>query len=582
MNLKSEFYQTRNDEVYLDSAATTKRLKSVVQKSNQYYENFNANVHRGNYLSAKQATFEYEQSRTDVKGLINAKKTEEIVFTSGATESLNIIANGVSTELISGDHILVLESEHHANFLPWFALAKRLSLTIIPIKLGQGGTFGEQELEKALKSISHATALVICAHVSNAIGNIYPVKQICEKAKKENALTVIDGTQAIAHFNVDVQEIDCDFYVFSGHKMYATTGIGILYGKYTLLDALLASKLGGEMITMVSWESFSVQPPPLKFEGGTSNISGAIGLASSVAFLKSNLNNLQRYELQLFEYLAEGIKPLYDQGLLIVYGNVRKYFEQNLPINDCACAPILSFNIMDIHCFDVASYLSQHSLAVRAGHHCAMPLMQALNIDGCVRVSLACYNHKAELDLLILAIQSLIQMQHADSRTGEALTLNEKSESQKSLNQILSESQSHKSEFKTSRLLRQFEHTHLAILTAKEWSEKHRQLLLLSKHLPVLSEEERLGKYEINGCEARVWLKIVRSVESPQRFCIEGYSNSKLVRGLLTIMIAKSYLEPTGDLNAYLEDIGLSPYFSQGRRDGINKIIQVLTHHFNT
>ncbi len=569
--------------MYLDSAATTKKLITAIQRSNQYYEQFNANVHRGTYSSAKRATIDYEQTRSDVKDFVNAKMPEEIVFTSGATESLNIIANGIFSECISGDHILILESEHHANFLPWFALAKRLSLNIIPIKLGHSGSFCQQSLNDALRAIKPDTAIVVCAHVSNALGNIYPVDLICEKARKENALSVIDGTQAVAHFDVDVQTIGCDFYAFSGHKMYAPTGIGVLYGKYELLERLMACKLGGEMITHVSWDDYSTQDPPLKFEAGTSNISGAIGMAGSVEFLKANLSDLEQYESTLFEYLLDSIKPMYQQGHLIVYGNVSQYFEHHVPLAKCNCVPILSFNIKQAHCYDVASYLSQRSLAVRAGHHCAMPLMQALEILGCVRVSLACYNDKTDIDTLVTALKSFLKLQDSDHITSKLSQRSEPVGTQQSLlDDTMADSISiNNLPPEAIDLSERFKQTHLAILKANEWSEKHRQILLFSKYLPMLTKDERKAKYEIKGCEANVWLKISNFSNSPANYRVEAYSNSKVIRGLLAIIIAKLYIQPNCDLTEYFHEIGLTQYFSQGRRDGIHKIITTLSQYFN-
>jgi cysteine desulfurase/selenocysteine lyase len=529
---------TKSKEVYLDTAATSQRLGSSLLAMNEYYENFNANVHRGNYASAIKASNEYESARQTVAEFIGAQSASQIVFTSGATEALNLVANGVNINDLHGNVILLCESEHHANLLPWQAFALRHKLILKRISLGKNGVFTDIELEQALNSISEDVAVLAIAHVSNALGNIYPVKQLCKKASQVNALTVIDGTQAAAHIPIDVRSINCDFYCFSGHKMYAGTGIGVLFGKMKWLEKLSPSKLGGEMITQVSWDNYQLQPPPTKFEAGTPNIAGALSLVSAIHFIKQNYIQIQTNEHELTHYILAQLMPLVDANKLILLGNVS--------IGSHNTISLVSFYVPNMHANDVAMHMATQNIAVRAGHHCAMPLMQSLNIDGCVRVSMGCYTSKGDVDSFMDALSSLFSSCHeydVDIKTSEQTTINKPTSSA----------------------------IETALKEAGDWNSKHRLLLLHSKHLNILQENERLAEYEVAGCEAQVWLTL--SAEK-----LSAYSNSKVVRGILAVIIDKIERLPSGDelnfdINGYLASLGLSHYFSQGRRDGIQQVI---------
>ena len=549
MSFKRDFdFTSISNEIYLDSAATSKTLTTSISAINEYFKFYNANVHRGSYSSAIKATNLYELARESVAQLINATSTNEVVFTSGATQSLNLIANGLHSNMLHGDEILIFESEHHANILPWQALAKRLNMTLTPIKLEPSGIFNDESLSKCLDRITNKTAIIAMAHASNALGNVYPIKTICEKARQHDALTIIDGTQAALHLHVDVQVINCDFYALSGHKMYASTGIGAMYGKFSLLENLIPSTLGGEMITQVTWTGFQTQPPPIKFEAGTGNIVGAISLGESAAYIKSNFANLQRYETRLFKYLLDAIAPIVSKDQIEIYGNISAYFSTPNFEFDKYCIPVLSFNLKNTHCYDVATFLAQQSIAVRAGHHCAMPLMQGLHIEGCVRLSLACYNEFDEINLLIDALKDCIKNTNISYRANpERIDSND---------------------------------TVDAIKKANNWSEKHRQILLASKQLPLLPVSHRNRKNEIIGCEADVWLAELAPQENESQTnaatMLYAYSNSKVVRGLLSLILNKLNRCPDTNIEEYLRMLGLTQYFSQGRRDGIKSIIKTI------
>ena len=546
------FYNSANSSnvaqstIYLDSAATSQKCKPALDAMNEYNLYYASNVHRGGYKIAQQATQKYEAARSTAQSFINAPNSKEIVFTSGATEAINIIAAGLRAEHLNGKEILICESEHHANLVPWQMLAKRFDLSLKVMPLAENGQFTDATLEMWLGMITKNTAILACAHVSNVLGNIYPVAKLCAKASRMAAISVIDGTQAGAHIAIDVQKIACDFYVLSGHKMYAATGIGVLYGKYNALESLLPSKFGGEMIRRVRWDSSDFQAPPLKFEGGTPNIAGALSLAAAMNFIVENADVIHKHEQILYKELLAQITSV---SAINVLGNVDESI------------PLMSIDINDIHAHDMASALAQQDIALRAGHHCAMPLMDALNVEGTLRISLACYNDISEIKLFIDAIKNNI----ADYDSGTE-TL---SKQQFIDNNALSIKASLQTQFST----------------ATGWNEKHRLLLLQSKNLPLLAPENRVDSNFVGGCESSVWIDVYNNQ-------LMAYSNSKVIRGLLAVLLSainetlslKDDNSETTNLVysteyqlAYLNSLGLPMYFSQGRRDGMLQIAKRIT-----
>jgi len=508
----------------------------------------NASVHRAAYPLANAATRLFEQSRSATATLINAVTSDEIVFTSGATESLNMIAQGLTQQMLNGGtKILICASEHHANLLPWQAFAKRFGLSLEVMPLEANGKFSDATLDTWLALINENVALIACAHVSNVLGNIYPVQALCEKASMVGALSVIDGTQALAHISVDVKDIGCDFYVFSGHKMYGPTGVGVLWGKYQHLDVMRPSKLGGEMVTHVSYEDFSTAHAPIKFEAGTPNYIGVIGLKAAVEYLLENRSHIIHHEHILYERLLTGLEAI--KGIT-PYGNKQQSIA------------IVSFRFDNVDNHSAVLQLYQQGFALRYGQHCAMPLLQSLGIDACLRVSLGCYNTLAEVDAFVAGIAVL------------ANSLNDAQ-----VNSEPVDKQADELSFESSLKL------------ATTWPEKHRQLLLLSKQLPNLALDKRNSNNIVIGCEANVWLDV--EAESTQ---ILGHSDSKVVRGLMAVLLLKhtalnqelkvSKLEPNKheqapylnsfDYVQYLDELGLSSYFSEGRKDGMRALIKRL------
>lgn len=534
------FFDEHYNGVYLDSAATTQKLDAVLAYTDEFARKQNASVHRSAYPLANRATAMFESARSDIAKLIGALSSDEIVFTSGATESLNMIASGIPGALLNGNTILLCESEHHANILPWQALAKRLGLEIKVLPLSINGTFTDDTLSQWLQAFTHDVAIFACAHVSNVLGNIYPIQLLCEKAKEIGAISVIDGTQAVAHISVNVQLLSCDFYVFSGHKMYAPTGIGICWGRYSLLNKLNPSKLGGEMVTKVTFKDFLMQPPPLKFEAGTPNILGALGLHQASIFIANNLAGIQAHELDLYHYLYQKLMQV--RGIQVL-GN----YHQSIGV--------ISFYAPERDNHAIAMQLYQQGVALRFGQHCAMPLMQSLGLSACLRVSLACYNDQADVDFFIGAlVASLCNLQEAPSDKGSL--------------EVINDAPANAWELK--------------IKQAVNWPEKHRQLLLLSNALPLLAASERSSENAVQGCEARVWL-----TKEPVSGLYRAYADSKVIRGILAVLLLKhqQIVESEDDCAAadfdylaYLKSIGLSDYFSVGRKDGVQAVLGRMRH----
>jgi len=377
--------------VYLDSAATTQKPKIVIDKEKEFYKNKNSNIHRGLYKLSEEATQEYEGARKIIAKFINASQNE-IIFTKGTTESLNLLAYTIDSLTWENknkgkNEILLTEMEHHSNLVPWQQLEKAFGykLKFIPIKKDL-----TLDYNQAKKLINKNTAIVSISMISNALGTQNDVKSLIKLAKKHKAITIVDAAQAIAHKKINVKELDCDFLAFSGHKTFAPFGIGVLYGKYKLLDKMRPFHFGGDMIESVSFNSSTFQIPPYKFEAGTQNITGAIALGEAISFInKIGIKNIENYESKLTDYTYNKLKTI--KGITIY----KPKNSQN----------IISFNLNEIHCHDVAQILSdKFNICIRAGHHCAMPLMTKLKIAGTCRISISIYNTKEDINKLISSL----------------------------------------------------------------------------------------------------------------------------------------------------------------------------------
>lgn len=379
---------------YLDTAATSQKPNCVLQAMQQYYQYSNANVHRAAHRLANQATTDYEAVRDKVASFITANRREEIIFTHGATESINMVAHGLTQQLNAGDLILIDTAAHHANIVPWQELAQRIGAIIKPIPLTAALKIDTQAYSQLL---DEKPAVVALSHVSNAVGVLNDVNSLVKQAKAAGAITLVDGAQAVAHLAVDVQEIDCDFYVFSGHKIYGPTGVGILYGRFEQLNRLSPLLTGGEMINKVSFEATQYNTLPNRLEAGTPAIAEVIGLGAAIDFINSlDRAVCQHHETELIAYLIERLNNL---GGITLYGDITH--KANRPIGSVA------FNLAQEHHQDVAILLDQQDIAIRSGHHCAMPLMDYLNIKGCCRASIGLYSNHTDIDRLINALEQV-------------------------------------------------------------------------------------------------------------------------------------------------------------------------------
>jgi cysteine desulfurase / selenocysteine lyase len=380
--------------VYFDNAATTQRPRQVLDALDQTYTQYYGNIHRASHFLADKATEAYEETRVKVKDLINAESSEQIIFTKGTTESINLVAYSFGEAFVNeGDEIIVSEMEHHSNIVPWQLMAGRKKAKIVVLPIDDEGRL---LIEKLDELITPRTKLVAVTHVSNVLGTINPIAKITKTAHSKEVRILVDGAQAAPHLHIDVQKTDVDFYSFSAHKMYGPNGVGVLYGKKELLEQMPPYQGGGEMISEVKFSGTSYNELPYKFEAGTPNISGVIAFGASIDYLLTiGIDRLNAWEHQLLEYATEKLKSI--PGLRI-YGTQPEK------------SGVISFNVEGVHFFDLGTMLDKFGIAVRTGHHCADPLMDHFNIQGTVRASFAFYNTKEEIDLFVEALQKVIAM----------------------------------------------------------------------------------------------------------------------------------------------------------------------------
>jgi cysteine desulfurase/selenocysteine lyase len=379
--------------VYFDNAATGQTPSKVIEAISDYYLEENANIHRGVHYLSQKATDAYEEARHKIKDYINAPLVEEVIFTSGTTMGINLVANGLNSTIKKGDEIIISTLEHHANIVPWQMLCDRTGAVLKVIPLHRDGTL---DMDSFYKMLNENVALVAISHISNTLGTINPVKEMIQAAQKLEALTLIDGAQATPHLKVDIQELDCDFYVSSGHKMYGPTGVGFLFGKKNRLMALDVYQGGGEMIDQVTFKKTTYAELPHRFEAGTPNIAGGIGLGYAIDYINEiGLNNIANRENELLEYAVEKMSDFDD---LIYFGQAKDK------------ASVISFNVDGVHPYDIGVILDKMGIAVRTGHHCTQPLMDYYEIPGTIRASFSFYNTFEEIDLFIEALKKAIAM----------------------------------------------------------------------------------------------------------------------------------------------------------------------------
>jgi len=526
--------------VYFDNAATTQKPQQVIDSQNIYYSQYNANVHRASHQLSSKATFAFEKARNKVRNFIGANNIKEIIWTKGATESINIVAQSLARNILKrGEEIVLCASEHHANIVPWQIVAEQTGAVIKVLPLTVNGYIDLTELDSV---ITEKTRFVACAHISNVLGRINPIEQVIAKAKSVGAISVIDGAQAVAHLTVDVQSLDCDFYVFSAHKMYGPTGVGVLYGKKVLLESMTPYQGGGEMIKTVSFtKGTSFNSLPFKFEAGTPNIAGVIAFAQSIDFLSPFLvdenKDYSRYEDILVNHC---------------YQALAKIEQVNFIVEGTPDIGVIAFTVTDHHNHDVATSLDTFGIAIRSGHHCAMPLMEYLNIDGCLRVSLAAYNTIAEIDYFVDCLKKVL--------LDDYLVKNNAKE------EIILTSQS-----------QELENIIALFAKTKGWDSRHREIMLLGKKLIRLDKTLRDDKTLISGCESYAWLKSEQDAQGLYTFTAD--SDAKIIRGLLVIVFSalnnKTALQiHKFDINDYFTKLGLLQHLSPSRGNGLLAIVE--------
>jgi len=374
--------------VYFDNGATSQKPKVVIDAIANYYSEINANIHRGVHTLSQLATDAYEHSRTTIQNHLNAKHNYEIIFTSGTTFGINLVANGFASMLKVGDEVMVSALEHHSNIVPWQFLCEKTGAKLVVIPMNEKGELVLSDFEQLL---SEKTKIVAVNHISNALGTVNPIEYIIKKSHEVGAAVLVDGAQATPHLRPDVQALDCDFYVFSGHKVCGPTGIGILYGKEEWLRKLPPYQGGGEMIAEVSFEKTTYADLPHKFEAGTPNIEGGIVLGTAIDYMNTiGFENIAAYEQELLEY---GTKKLQEIQGITIYGTSENK------------ASVISFNLDGIHPYDIGTIIDKLGIAVRTGHHCAQPIMNFFNIPGTIRASFAFYNTKEEIDIFVAAVK---------------------------------------------------------------------------------------------------------------------------------------------------------------------------------
>lgn len=536
---------------YLDNAATTQKPRQVIEAVNRYYRQHNANVHRAAHTLSSEATQQFENARQRVADFLGTNTAAEVIWTRGTTEAINLVAQSYGrSQLKPDDEIIVSELEHHANIVPWQLLAQQTGakLQIIPI-LPETGTL---DMAKFHQLLGDKTRIVAVGHASNALGTINPVKEICQAAKAVGAISLVDGAQSSAHLAIDVNDIGCDFFAFSGHKVFAPTGIGALWGRMELLEQMPPWQAGGEMIERVSFQHTTFNQPPFKFEAGTPNISGAIGLATALDYLQSlDHQAITSHEQQLLHAALEGCSSI--KGFQLVGQSTER-------------VSLISFTLTGQHQQDIGMLLDQQGIAVRIGHHCAMPLMQALNLPGTVRASFAFYNNQQEVDRFVTALDEIQQAPMVASSELENSAASS-TEAQNALDPF--SSSPYGCEITAETLLTQ--------LTAhNSWNNRYRDIMLLGKSLPAIPDRFKTAQHRINGCESDAWLS--HRLNEQGQIQLLADSDARIIRGLLALTLAafnnKTASEILSiDIDSYFKQLGLLKHLSPSRGNGLRAII---------
>lgn len=515
--------------IYLDNAATTQKPRRVIDAISNYYKRCNANVHRGAHSLSSQATQQFETVRQQLADWIGASSAREIIWTRGTTEAINLVAQSyLRPRLREGDRILLMESAHHANIVPWQLVAQACNAQIDVLPTPEG----EVDLERYRELLARAPKLVALSHVSNALGSCFPVAAMSAEAKRAGACVLIDGAQALPHFDISLNQLACDFYAFSGHKLFGPTGIGALWGREALLASMPPWQGGGEMIEEVSFSGTRFADLPFRFEAGTPDIAGVIGLGAAIQYLQAlDRRAVAEYEQRLWQHALECCQSV--PGF------------RALPAGPDPVS-LFSFLLDGQHPQDIALRLDQRGIAVRAGHHCAMPLMRALQIPGTVRASFAFYNTLAEAEQLASALDQLVQEQRSQVVATPPSDI-------------------------AARIQ--------AVYDAQGWEQRYRALMQLGSALPPLPEPLRQDSHRLHGCESRVWL--ITEMDKDGRLSCRADADARILRALLALLLdAVNGHTPqevlADDLPARIAALDLQRHLSPTRGNGLNAMIDAL------
>ncbi|MFA7237431.1 MAG: SufS family cysteine desulfurase [Phycisphaeraceae bacterium] len=539
--------------VYLDNAATSQKPQSVIDALNDYYRAGNANVHRGMYDLSIRATAAYERARQRVAQFLHAFNERSIIFTRGTTESINLVAQSYArNNLRPGDQVLITAMEHHSNIVPWQLVCQQTGAKLLVAPIDDRGQLIFSELEKLLTS---RVKIVSAVHVSNALGTINDVQRIIASAQKIGAITMIDGAQAAPHQRIDVEQLGCDFYAFSGHKLFGPTGIGVLYGRYELLADMNPWQGGGEMIQSVTFEKTTFAEPPARFEAGTPHIAGAIGLAAAIDYLDSiDFDAAVAHEHALLEHGTRLLQQL--PGVRLIGTAANK-------------AAVLSFVIDGLHPYDIAPLLDQRGIAVRTGHHCAQPVMQRFNVPATVRASLAFYNTTEELDAFADALRQIIIHNKSvptpvSSKRGMAVF-------GQTVAPHFPDPAADSPALAAADITDAFE-------LLDSWDQRYDYMMDLANRLPPMPDAVKTEQTRVHGCQSTVHMIARTRPDTNDQIDFLADSDSQLVRGLIAVLAYVFSGQRAADILAFnveqfFRGIGLDQHLTMGRRNGLKAMV---------
>ncbi len=540
--------------LYLDNAATSQKPHTVIDAVSNYYETYNANVHRGVHRLSELATEAYEAARVRIQRFIGAHCLREVIFTRGATEAINLVAHSYArNRLQAGDEVLVTWMEHHSNIVPWQLVCqeKGARLQVVPIT-----DEGEIRLEDIERLLSPRTKLVALTHVSNALGTINPVKDVIGMAHARGIPVLVDGAQAVPHLRVDVQELDCDFYVFSGHKVYGPTGIGVLYGKPKHLELMPPYQGGGDMISSVRFEKTTYNELPYKFEAGTPHIAGAIGLAAALDYLdKTGLDAVAEHERRLVRYATQLLSEI--RGVRLIGTAAHK-------------AAVVSFVVDDppLSSLDVGMRLDLEGIAARTGHHCCMPLMERFGVPGTTRASFAMYNTEEEVETLARTLGNIVAERRA--RTQVAVSTPLPLEGKKPI--AFPGPAAPSPQAAGDELVELFDYL-------EDWNDKYRQIIEFGEKLLPLPDEYRTEPNRVHGCQSTVFFHMRKKTGSRNTLEFLADSDADIVRGLIALLQRVYSGQPADqaaafDVDGFFRRLGLDQNLSMGRRNGLGAMVK--------